>query len=149
MPGVLPLDPDLPDEEIAARQLKLLEAGVMGEPNGRPESSPEIQRLYFDIISRVARIEAAGGEPITVQWRFDDAEPWHLRIANGSSSAAPGLAREPDVTIGASWRDWIGISLKGEDPRTALLRRRIRPRGSLRNLRRLQRIFPPRPNRLG
>ncbi len=67
----------------------------MGEPNGRPDSSPEIQGLYFDVISRVARAEVLNGDAMTIQWRFDDADPWHLRIDNGSSAAAPGLA--PDA----------------------------------------------------
>ena len=58
MPGVLPVDPELSPEEIARRQIILLEAGVMGEPNGRPDSSPEVQGLHFDLIARVARTEA-------------------------------------------------------------------------------------------
>jgi 1,2-phenylacetyl-CoA epoxidase catalytic subunit len=149
MPGVLPIDPELEPEEVARRQITLLKAGVMGEPNGRPDSSSEIQRLYFDIVSRVARTDAVEGGAMTIQWRFDDADPWHLRIDNGSGAAAPGVAPDPDLTIETSWRDWIGVSIKGESPRRALLRRRIRPRGSLRNLLRLQKVFPPRPNTLG
>jgi len=149
MPGVLPIDPELEPEEVARRQIKLLKAGVMGEPNGRPDSSPEIQRLYFDVVSRVARADAVNGGSMTIQWRFDDADPWHLRIDNGSTAAEPGLAPDADLTIETSWRDWIGVSIKGEDPRRALLRRRIRPHGSLRNLLRLQKVFPARPTRLG
>jgi 1,2-phenylacetyl-CoA epoxidase catalytic subunit len=148
MPGVLPLDHELSPEETAVRQIKLLKAGVMGEPNGRPDCSPEIQRLYFDVVARVASADALEG-PITIQWRFEDADPWHLRVDNGSTAAAPGLATDADVTIASSWEDWIGVSMKGRDPRRAMLRRRIRPRGSLRNLRRMQRVFPRRPNRLG
>ncbi len=148
MEGVLPIDPELDVEEVARRQLILLEAGVMGEPNGRPDSSPEIQALYFDIVARSARTDAVNGSPMTIQWRFDDADPWHVRIDNGSTSASPGLAPAPDLTIDTSWRDWIGVSIKGENPRRALLRRRIRPRGSVRQLIRLGKIFPARPSRL-
>ena len=149
MPGVLPVDPALAPEEVAARQIRLLQAGGMGEPNAKPDSSPEIQELYFDIVARVARTDAVDGHPMTIEWRFDDADPWHLRIDNGSTAGGPGPAPSADVTIRSSWADWIGVSIKGEDPRRALLRRRIRPRGSLRNLMRLQRVFPARPNRLG
>ena len=46
-PGRLPIDPELDPEEIARRQITLLKAGVMGEPNGRPDSSAEIQRLLL------------------------------------------------------------------------------------------------------
>ena len=149
MPGVLPVDPALTPEEVATRQIVLLEAGVMGAPNGRPDSSPEIQALHFDMIARVARTEPMNGAPMTIQWRFDDAEPWHVRIDNGSSAAEPGLAPAADLTIESSWQDWIEMSTKGEDAKRLLLRRRVRPRGSLRNLLKMQRIFPPRPNRLG
>jgi 1,2-phenylacetyl-CoA epoxidase catalytic subunit len=149
MPGVLPVDPELEPEEVARRQIALMKAGVMGEPDGRPDSSAETQRLYFDIVCRSARAEAIDGGPMTIQWRFEDADPWHLRIDNGATVAAPGLAPDADVTVETSWRDWIGVSIKGEDARRALLRRRIRPRGSLRDLLRMRRVFPPRPTRLG
>jgi 1,2-phenylacetyl-CoA epoxidase catalytic subunit len=149
MPGVLPVDPELAPEEVARRQITLMKAGVMGEPNGRPDASPDVQRLFFDIVCRVARADALDGDSMTIQWHFDDADPWHVRIDNGSTAAAPGTAPDPDLTIEASWRDWIGVSIQGEDPRRALLRRRIRPRGSPRNLLRLSKVFPPRPSRLG
>ena len=99
MEGVLPIDHELPYDELAARQIRLLKAGVMGAPNGRPDSSPEIQELYFDVVSRVARTDAVNGEPLTIQWRFDDADPWHLRINNGSTATSPGVAADPDLTI--------------------------------------------------
>jgi 1,2-phenylacetyl-CoA epoxidase catalytic subunit len=149
MPGVLPVDPELAPEEVARRQITLMKAGVMGEPNGRPDASPDVQRLYFDIVCRVARADALDGDSMTIQWRFEDADPWHLRIDNGSTAAAPGTAPDADLTIETNWRDWIGVSIQGEDARRALLRRRIRPRGSPRNLLRLSKVFPPRPSRLG
>ncbi|MDX6580874.1 MAG: ribonucleoside-diphosphate reductase beta chain [Solirubrobacterales bacterium] len=149
MPGVLPVDPDLPPEEVARRQIILLEAGVMGPPNGRPDSSPEVQQLHFDLIARAARTDVVNGDPMTIQWRFSDADPWYLRIDNGSTAAQPGLAESADLTIEANWQDWVETATKGADARKLLLRRRLRPRGSLRNLLRAQRVFPPRPNRLG
>ena len=144
-PGIFPVDHTLPEEEVAARQIKLLEAGVLGEPNGRPGSSPEIQRIYFDVVARSARADAANGHPLTIQWRFADADPWYLRIDNGTTQASPGEAGAPDVTLETSWADWIEISMRGVDPRRAVLRRRLRPRGSLRALWRMQRVFPGRP----
>ena len=149
-PGVFPFDHSLPEEEIAARQIKLMEAGVIGEPNGRPQASPEVQEIFFEIIARSARTEAIDGDAVTYQWRFTDAPPWHLRIENGSSRAEPGEAPEPDLTLETSWADWVAVSTQGtEDPRRLMLRRRIRPRGSLRELWRLQKLFPARPNQLG
>jgi 1,2-phenylacetyl-CoA epoxidase catalytic subunit len=149
MPGVFPVDIELEPEEIARRQIRLMRAGVLGEPNGRPESSPEVQEIYFDVIARSARAEAIDGKPFTIQWRFDDADPWHLRIDNGSSRAAPGALPDADITLETSWADWIGVTTHGGDPRRAMLRRRIRPHGRIRNLWRMSKVFPGRPSRLG
>jgi 1,2-phenylacetyl-CoA epoxidase catalytic subunit len=148
MPGVLPIDHDLPNEEIAARQITLMKAGVLGEPNGRPQSSPEIQRLYFDIVARSAHTDALD-EPMTIQWHFSDADPWHVRIDNGSTAAEPGELAGADLTLETSWADWVGISMQGRDPMRMILTRRIRPHGSLRQLARLPKVFPRRPSRLG
>ena len=148
MPGVYPVDTSLPHRERAQRQIALLKAGVLGEPNGRPNSSPEVQRLLFEVIARTARTDAVDGRPVTIQWRFTDADPWHMRIDNGTSSAEPGEAPHPDVTLETSWQDWIAVTTQGADPRRAMLRRRIRPHGSPRQLLRLARVFPPRPQKL-
>ncbi|HEX6228216.1 MAG TPA: ribonucleotide-diphosphate reductase subunit beta, partial [Solirubrobacterales bacterium] len=53
-PGVFPFDPEASEEEIAERQVKLLLAGVIGQHNDHPDASPDLQRLYFDLIERVA-----------------------------------------------------------------------------------------------
>ena len=95
-PGVFPFDPEMSEEEVAERQVKLMMAGILGPPDGRaPESSPELQRLYFDVVSRAADPEAANGSPLVYQWRFTDADPWHLVIDNGSTRAEPGEAPNP------------------------------------------------------
>lgn len=133
----------MPHEERAARQITMLKAGVLGPPNGPAKSSPEIQKIYFDVVARSADTEALD-EPITVQWRFKDAEPWHVRVDNGSSRAAPGVAPDADVTLDTTWPQWIEISMRGENPAKAVLRRKLRPRGSLRELRRMQRVWEPR-----
>jgi 1,2-phenylacetyl-CoA epoxidase catalytic subunit len=149
MPGVFPVDIELEPDEIARRQIKLMRAGVLGEPNSRPDSSPEVQEIFFDVIARSARADAINGKPLTIQWRFSDADPWHLRIDNGSTQAAPGEAPNPDLTLESTWGDWIGVTTHGGDPRRAMLRRRIRPHGSLRDLWRMAKVFPGRPSKLG
>jgi 1,2-phenylacetyl-CoA epoxidase catalytic subunit len=141
-PGVFPMDLSLPPEERVARIVKLMEAGVVGEPTDDPDSSPDVQRLYFDTVERSVDHSAVNGRPVTIQWRFTDAAPWYLRIDNGSSRAEQGEARDPDVILESSWRDWIRVTTHGGDPRRAMLRRRIRPSGSIRQLWRMQRIFP-------
>jgi hypothetical protein len=144
MPGVYPFDPEMPHEERAQRQIKLLRAGVLGEPNGRPQVDHEVESILFDVVARSARTDVVD-RPVTIQWRFEDAEPWHVRIDNGSTSSGPGIADDPDLTLRTSWADWVEISIRGQDPRKAILRRRLKPRGSLRQLARMQKIFPPRP----
>jgi len=143
-PGVFPIDQTLEPEEIAARQTRLLEAGVTGAPVPDPDSSPEVQSLYFSLVANSADTRAVNGRPFTVEWRFDDAETWHLVVENGSTRAEPGAAADPDLVWQASWGDWIALSKGALNPRKALLRRRVRFRGSPLKLRTFGRIFPRR-----
>jgi ribonucleotide reductase beta subunit family protein with ferritin-like domain len=142
-PGVFPFDPAASEEEVAERQVKLLLAGVTGQPDGGgPECSPEIQRIYFDLVARSAHAQAANGSRLVYQWRFSDADPWHLTIDNGSTRAEPGEAPRADVTIETSWADWIASGKPDANPLKMMLQRRIRPRGSIRELARMRKVFP-------
>jgi hypothetical protein len=141
-PDVFPLDFAKPPEERAADAIKLLEAGVTGEPVGEPDSSPETQKMVFDVMARSVNHDAVNGKPITLQWRFSDAAPWHLRIDNGSTAAMPGEAAKPDLAFETTWRDWIAVSTWGGDPRRAMLQRKLRPRGNPLVLLKMPRIFP-------
>ena len=143
-PGVFPFDHSKPEEEIAARQIKLLQAGVVGEPTKNPDSSPEIQQLYFDLVARSANTKSVNGGGLTYQWRFTDAAPWHVVIDNGSTRAEQGEAPNPDLVLESTWSDWVASSMGQEDPRVMMLKRRIRPQGSLRELLRMRKVFPPR-----
>jgi hypothetical protein len=141
--GIYPFDPAMPHKERAARQITLLKAGVLGPPTEEVKHDPEAVEIYFDVIARSADTEAAEG-PLTVQWRFDDADDWHIRIDNGSTRAVKGLAEDADVTLSTTWPEWVNISMHGADMRSAVLRRRLRPRGSIRKLLRMQKIWQPR-----
>jgi ribonucleotide reductase beta subunit family protein with ferritin-like domain len=143
-PAILPVDHSLDPKELATRQIKLLQAGVLGAPNGRAESDPEIQKIFFDVVARSADTGAANGTPFTVQWRFSDADPWHVVVENGSTRAAAGEAPSADVTFETSWQDWISVS-KGElDPFRAVLGRKVRVHGKPRRLLTFARTFPRR-----
>jgi 1,2-phenylacetyl-CoA epoxidase catalytic subunit len=144
MPGVLPVDPDLEPEEIAARQIRLLEARVMGEPHPHPDSSPDVQEIYFDVIANSADTNAVNGRPLTVQWDFADADPWHVIVANGSTRAQHGRATDADVTLQATWADWINISKGAIPPRRALVQRKLKMRGGPRGLYAFTKAFPRR-----
>ena len=142
-PGVFPFDHELSEEEIAVNQIKLLWAGVVGQPGlVEPQSSPELQRLFFDIVARSADSGAANGSPLVYQWRFSDADPWHLVVDNGSTRAEPGEAPNPTVTFETSWADWVLATRPGASPVRSMLRGRIRPRGKIRELVRMRRVFP-------
>jgi len=141
-PGVFPFDPDLSEEEVAERQVKLMMAGILGPPDATPETSPELQRLYFDVVKRVANPEAANGTRLVYQWRFSDADPWHLVIDNGSTRAEPGEAPNPNLVLETSWADWVATGKPDSNPMKQVLTRRIRPRGSVREMLRLRKVFP-------
>jgi len=142
-PGVFPMDLTLPPEERATRLLKLVEAGLVGVPPGQAKPpSEEVQRIFFDAIARSADTQALNGDGATIQWRFPDAPPWHLRIDNGSTRAEPGETPDPDLAFEASWADWVDASIGGGDARVAMFKRKLRPRGAPRQLWRLRNVFP-------
>ncbi len=139
---VFPMDMTTSQRERAARMLQMAEAGVIGEPGQEPDSSPEIQELYFDVVSRSADPSAInGGGPFTVQWKFTDAAPWHVVVDNGSTRAVAGDAGAADVTIESTWRDFIEIGKGAVAPPKALLQRRLKLNGGPRNLLRFRRVF--------
>ena len=79
------------------------------------------------MISRVADPTAANGSPLVYQWRFTDADPWHLMIDNGSTRAEPGEAPNPTLVIEASWADWVATGKPDANPLKMHLQRRIAP----------------------
>ena len=141
-PGTFPIDNTTSPRERAELMIRMTEAQIVGEPGLAPENSPEARQLYFDLISRSVDTEAAGGPPFTVQWRFSDAEPWHLIVANGSTRAEQGLTSSPDVTLESSWEDFIEIGKGGIAPPRALLQRRLKLSGGPRNLLRFRKLLP-------
>jgi ribonucleotide reductase beta subunit family protein with ferritin-like domain len=141
MPGVLPFPPEMSPEERAVRAITLLHAGILGEKNGPPSRDPEIMGFLFDSVQRSVNPEGTGGRPATIQWDFKDAEPWFLRIDNGSSQAEQGRAGDPDLTFVCRYEDWVNVAAGREDPRLAMLKGKLRPKGSLRLLLRARKIF--------
>ena len=131
---------DLPPRERAERGIKLLRAGFLGEKNGPPARDREAIAIMFDGVRRTAdpRVVPPG---TVVQWDFTDSEPWHLRIDNGSTVCVEGRAADPDLVLACRLEDWVDLVAGRANPRSLLLRRRLRPHGSLRMLARLPRMF--------
>jgi putative sterol carrier protein len=140
-PGVFPFDPEMSEDEVAERQVQLMMGGILGPPDAVPQTSPELQRLYFDVVKRAMDPAAANGSRLVYQWRFTDADPWHLVIDNGSTRAEPGEAPNPNLTMEASWADFIAIGKPDSNPVKMMLQRRIRPHGSIRELARMRKVF--------
>ena len=134
LPRGVPLEVHLSDEERTRRGVSLLRAGLIGEKNGPPSQDPEILAMFFDTVREGMRQRYEGGHPVTVQWDFRDAEPWHLRLRNGDSSVAPGRVEAPDLTFRCRFEDWVDVTMGREHPRRAVATGRIVPRGSPRAL---------------
>ncbi|HEX5713263.1 MAG TPA: ribonucleotide-diphosphate reductase subunit beta [Solirubrobacterales bacterium] len=142
-PGVFPFDPDASEQQIAENQVKMMMGGILGPPDGpAPSSTPEMQRMYFDVVSRVVDPKAANGSPLVYQYRFSDAEPWHLTIDNGSTRAEPGEAPNPTLVMETSWADFVSTAKPETNPLKLLLQRRLRPRGPIREIARMRKVFP-------
>jgi ribonucleotide reductase beta subunit family protein with ferritin-like domain len=130
---------DLPPEDRARRALTLLRAGYLGEPNGHVTADPEATAMLFDGLRR--QIDSSVAPSATILWDFTDAEPWHLAIANGATTASPGMVAEPDLVFRCRFEDWVDIAAGRVEPWRALLTRRVRPSGKLRMLARAPKLF--------
>ena len=140
-----PFDPARSMEEVAADQIKLMLAGVTGEPCTSPDSSVEIQTLHFDTMARIANSKAIGAGRFTVEWRFNDADTWHITIQNGNSTATQGAAPNPDLTLKTTWAEWISIAMDQKNPMRSVTSRKLTPWGSPRALNAFRKAFAPAP----
>ena len=109
-------------------------------PNGRPDASTPIQDQFFEIVARSFDASRGNGRPFTVQWCFSDADPWHVRVADGTAQAVAGESPRADVTVQTDWKTWCDMSVRNASPVEAVLRGRLRPQGSPRALYQLSRM---------
>src|SRR4051812_32617774 len=77
-PSVFPLE--LSHRERAEYGLAMLRAGFIGPGNGAPPRDPSSMALLFSAVAGAVDHRTARPGPFTVQWEFEDAEPWHLRV---------------------------------------------------------------------
>jgi putative sterol carrier protein len=137
----MPVQFDQPVEERVRRAIVLLKGGVLGEKDGPPARDPETLALLFESVRSSVDPRHSHGRPTTIQWDFTDAEPWYLRVDDGDASVAPGHASHPNLTLRCNYEDWVDITAGGADPRIALLKGRLRPKGSPIALWRMQKLF--------
>jgi putative sterol carrier protein len=88
--------------------------------------------LLFDTVRRGVDFRTAPAGPLTVQWDFPDADPWHMRLDNGSTAVAAGARRGAGHLFRARYEDFVDVVGGRLDPRRAMATGRLRPRGSLR-----------------
>jgi putative sterol carrier protein len=117
----------------------MLRAGYLGEPNGPVKPNEEVTALLFDGLARQIDTSVAPGA--TIQWEFADAEPWNVQITNGSAQAQPGRAPSPDLVFNCRFQDWLDLTAGRTEPWRAALTGKIRPRGRLRLLLRVPKLF--------
>jgi hypothetical protein len=138
----LPLPREQSARERAAYGVALLRAGYLGQKTGPPARDAATLRLLFDGIEQSVDHRHAPRRPVVLEWDFADPEPWHLRIDNGRTRAAHGaVAGGADLTFRCTVEDWVDVTAGRLDPRLALVRRRLRPSGSLRLLARMPKLF--------
>jgi ribonucleotide reductase beta subunit family protein with ferritin-like domain len=130
---------EVPPAERARRGLAMLRAGYLGEPNGPVKPDAAVTQLLFDGLCRTIDTSVAPG--VTIQWEFADAEPWHVRIRNGTATAQTGRVEQPDLVFSCRFQDWIDLTAGRTEPWRAALTGKIRPRGKLRLLLRVPKLF--------
>jgi putative sterol carrier protein len=143
LPGPPPIPLHRTPRERAELAIKLMQANIIGEKHGPPSRDAEVMEILFDTIAHSADTSAANGG-MAIQWDFKDADPWFVRVDNGSTESGQGRLETPDVTLRCRFEDWVDITAGREDPRLALLKGKIRPRGRISSLWRLQKVFPSR-----
>jgi hypothetical protein len=138
-PQVMPMD--MPPRQRAERGLAMLRAGYLGQRNGPPARDPAAMAVLFDSIRRNVDMRRAPDGPFVLQWDFPDAEPWHVRLDNGATAAAPGRAPHVDLELRCRFDDWVDVVAGRLDPRKAVATGRLRPRGTPRTLWRARGLF--------
>jgi hypothetical protein len=138
-PQVMPMD--LPPRARAERGLAMLRNGYLGPKNGPPARDADAMRILFDSVRRNVDMRRAPDGPFVLQWSFPDADPWHVRLDNGSTAAAPGHAPHVDLELRCRFEDWVDVVAGRLDPRRALASGRLRPRGNPRALWRARGLF--------
>ena len=135
-----PLPLDLSPRERGVRGITLMRSGYLGPRHNFRGPDAVSTEILFDQMARTVNSEAVR-PGTTLQWDFADHEPWHLVVENGSSRASAGAARAPDLRLRSSFADFVDLGAGRADPARLLLRRRLTPRGDLRLLLKLPKLF--------
>lgn len=134
-------DRSLSYEQRAARMWTLIETGVLGDDTAEPQPTQEALEILFAGTVRALDLDVARSLDGPIEWTFDDAEPWHIVVADGHAEAKPGRAGDPALRLEISSADWARIAVGRTDARWALLKRRLRVHGNWQAKSRLSKLF--------
>ena len=132
---------DLSFEKRAERAWALIDAGVIGDDRREIKMNAGAFEVLFDGMANSMNLEVARDIGTCFQWRFSDAEPWHVSIDGDRVVPAQGTAEKWDVCFETNSADWARIAVGRLDPRKAFLTRKLRLRGPLRAKARLPQLF--------
>src|SRR5207245_7092412 len=93
LPGPPPLPLGLTPLQQSQRGRRLAKAGYIGEGDEPIARDAESVALLFDTVRRSVNPRRRLRRPVTVQWRFNDADvsPWHMCIDVEAATASAGL----------------------------------------------------------
>lgn len=116
------------------KKIRLVRSGL------RPQSARGFLRVLPALLSR----REAGDWRAALHFRFTGAEELDatVTIEEGRVRVADGLVGDSDVRVTADSKTWIGVLREEASLVLAVLKGRIRVRGSLATLRRFRRCFP-------
>jgi ribonucleotide reductase beta subunit family protein with ferritin-like domain len=147
----LPMD-ELPGPPIFSLELEPMErarlgqrlvwGGILGQKLGPPKRDPETMEALFRMLTGGLDHRETPERPGTIQWDFPDAEPWHLVVSNGDTHAEHGRVESPTVTFRIRYDDWADMIGGRVNPMRLAATGRFRPKGDLRWLWRVRRMFP-------
>ena len=141
IPIMQKMNPDISYEERARRAWVLIHDGVMGDDEREPAPAGESFEILFEGMVEAMDLDVARSLGGPVEWRFTDADPWHIVVTNGHAEAKPGHAGDPALTLESNASDWAKIAVGRVDPRWALLKRRLKVHGSLAAKAKLPKLF--------
>lgn len=135
-----PLPLDMPPRERGVRGITLMRSGYLGPRHNYKGPDAVSTEILFDQVRRSVDPSAVKAGT-TLQWEFTDHEPWHLVVDNGATRVVQGAHPKPTLTLHSDFADWVDVGAGRADPAKLLLTRRLKPRGDLRLLLKLPRLF--------
>ena len=124
-----------------ARRSRCCAPASSARRSARPRATRRSVAMLFDQVRAPGGHARHANAPMTIQWDFTDAEPWHVRVDNGDTrrAAGPRRARRRDLPL--HFEDWVDVAAGRDDPRLAMLKGKVRPKGSLKALWQTQKMF--------